>query len=320
MPGKPLFEKYRPKRLSEIIGQEHVTAPLQKIVEAVRAGQRDLPHMLFIGPAGVGKTTTAYALANELGWDIVELNASDERGIDVIRNKVKHLALAAGRRIILLDEADALTEDAQQALRRIMERAVGSRFILTANYEWKLIEPIRSRCAVFRFRRIPRDLMVRRLVEIIKAEGVKIPRDKLQEVKQALAIIVEVANGDMRKAINLLEEVLANKVDLTPEAVRGFVAPGVATEALQQALQGNLLEAVRVLEDSIIENRLDVDATVNMFYKAIKTIPDTSVRAKAWIALSEAERAVRQGASPLIQFAGFLATVWFYHHAVGRRR
>jgi len=158
----PLSEKYRPKKLDEVLNQEHVIKVLKKFVE-----RKDIPHLLFIGPAGVGKTTVAHALANELGWRIVEFNASDERGIQVIREDIKNIAFSRGKKIILLDEADSLTEDAQQALRRIMEKCVsaGTRFILTGNFEWKIIDPIKSRCAIFHFDRIPRELMVKRLAE-----------------------------------------------------------------------------------------------------------------------------------------------------------
>ena len=122
----------------------------------------------------------------------------------------------------------------------------------------------------------------------------------------------------MRKAINLLEEVIANKVELRPEIVRSFVAPGVAYKALESAMNGDLEGAIRVLEDMIIDNRLDVDTTINQFYKAIKNIPSIDARAKAWIALAEAERAIRLGGSPLVQLAGFVSTVWFY--SLARRR
>ena len=308
----PLTEKYRPQKLSEILGQEHITTPLSKIVDAVKTGERDLPHMLFIGPAGTGKTTTAYALARELGWDIVELNASDERGIDVIRGKVKMMAFSRGKKIILLDEADALTEDAQQALRRIMEKATDARFILTANFEWKIIDPIKSRCAIFRFRRIPEDKIIRRLVEILRAEGVKIKKDQLETTRQALRAIVQVSGGDLRKAINLLEEIIGNKIDLTPEAISAFIAPVRVGEIFSYARQGELEKAIRTLEDILIDNKLDVQMTVEQFYNVIKDSMDIPLELKAefYNALARAEHALKLGASPLIQLAALVSFIW----------
>lgn len=309
-----LAEKYRPRSFSELLDQEHIKQSLEVLTKAVKAGERDMPHMLFIGPAGTGKTSMAYVIASELGWDIVEFNASDERGIEVIRGKIKHLAFASGRRIILLDEADALTEDAQQALRRIMERAqkrYGSRFILTANYESKIIQPIKSRCAIYRFQPLPRELVVKRLVEILRSEGVRVSKENINEVREAIRIIVDVSAGDLRKALNMLEEVVASRTKFTPEAVKSLVAPGLADVSLQKAMEGDLREAVRTLEDLIINNRLDLELTLRSYYDAIKKLPDPVVRARAWMELARAEHAIREGASPLIQLTGFLSLVWF---------
>jgi len=151
-------EKYRPIKLNEVINQSHAIERIKAFV-----AEKNIPHMLFAGPAGVGKTTTALVIARELygnAWrgNILELNASNERGIDVVRNKVKDFARTrtmsdVGYRLIILDEADALTSEAQQALRRTMETyAAVSRFILICNWSSRIIEPIQSRCAVFRFR------------------------------------------------------------------------------------------------------------------------------------------------------------------------
>ena len=319
MPRLPLAEKYRPKKLEEILGQEHVVKPLQLIIQGVKNGERDLPHMLFIGPAGTGKTTTAHAIANELGWPIIEFNASDERGIEVIRSKIKTVALSAGRKIVLLDEADNITQDAQQALRRLMEKARDTRFILTANYEWKIIGPIKSRCAIFRFRRLPDQLIVKRLVEILRDEGVKIPREKLPEVKRALKAIVGASGGDLRKAINLLEEVLGSGVELTPEAVTSFIAPVRAVEVLRLARQGDLENAVRVLEDILVDNKLDVETTIDQLYRAVKEESDLYKRAELFNALARAEHALKLGGSPLVQLTGFVAYAWMVYMRGGQQ-
>src|SRR5438876_654706 len=155
-------EKYRPKSLDEVVGQEEIVERLQAYAKT-----GNLPHLLFAGPAGTGKTTCAIALARDMfgeNWrqNYFELNSSDERGIDTVRTKVKEIARLApfggtNFKIIFLDEADNLTADAQAALRRTMETySKTSRFILSANYSSRLIEPIQSRTAVFRFRPLNR--------------------------------------------------------------------------------------------------------------------------------------------------------------------
>ena len=179
-------EKYRPKTFDEIRGQRDIVERVKKLVKS-----GNMPHLLFAGPAGVGKTTLALVIAHELygsSWreNFLELNASDERGIDVIRDKVKNFARtkAIGDvpfKIIYLDEADALTRDAQQALRRIMENYTATcRFILACNYSSKIIEPIQSRCTVFRFKPLPKEELIKLLEEIAKKEGLKIDKEALE--------------------------------------------------------------------------------------------------------------------------------------------
>ncbi len=309
-----LAEKYRPKTFEELINQDHIKKSLKALVKAVKEGRADLPHMLFVGPAGVGKTTVAYIIGRELNIPVIELNASDERGIDVVRGKIKRLAFSVGRRLILLDEADSMTEDAQHALRRIMEKVqerTGTRFILTCNYEWKIIDPIKSRCAIYRFEPLPKEEVLKRLIYIIKSEGVKVRRESLTDLKEALKVIIEVSRGDMRKALNLLETVLSSKVEITPENVRSMIAPNTLVNALEKALEGDLQASIRLLEDSIIMNKLDVEATVNQLYDAIKSLNvKDEVKAHLWMELARAEHAMKEGGSPLIQLSSVLACAW----------
>ncbi|MEM4475138.1 MAG: replication factor C small subunit, partial [Fervidicoccaceae archaeon] len=197
-------EKYRPRTLDEIVDQEETVVRLKKFVR-----EKNAPHMLFAGPPGTGKTTAALAFARDLyGEDyrkyLLELNASDERGIDTIRVKVKEFARtrASGPvpfKLIVLDEADNMTADAQQALRRIMEIFTPtSRFILIANYSSKIIEPIQSRTALFRFTPLRREHVVERLRMIAEREGVSYD-------ERALEAIYEISEGDLRRAINVLQ-------------------------------------------------------------------------------------------------------------------
>ncbi len=169
-------EKYRPKSLKEVINQKHVVARLKAFVK-----EKNIPHCLFAGRAGIGKTASALALANDLygkGWrpSVLELNASDERGINVVRGKIKDFARTKSIsdirfKLIILDEADALTSDAQQALRRTMENFTRTaRFILICNYSSKIIDPIQSRTAVFRFKQLSEKEMKEYIDRIVKGE------------------------------------------------------------------------------------------------------------------------------------------------------
>ena len=142
-----LENTYRPKTYADIVGQD-------QIIASIKPKGQNLQDMLFVGNAGTGKTTLAHVIALENGLEIIEKNASDERGIGVVRGDIKNISRFSGKRILLLDESDELTSDAQGALRRTMEQSEGTIFILTANDEHKFIEPILSRCAVYRFNQI----------------------------------------------------------------------------------------------------------------------------------------------------------------------
>jgi replication factor C small subunit len=203
-------EKYRPTTLKEIINQRDIVTGLSNFSKE----PDEIPHLLFSGPAGVGKTTTALCLAKELlgePWrrDTLELNASDERGIKMVRERVKEFAavmkLPTDRdtkkmfRIIILDEADEMTSEAQTALRRIIEDSSRTtRFIIICNYLSQIIEPIQSRCVVFKFRRLSREDVSDHLRSICNKEGIKFE-------EKALSTIYDATQGDLRHSINILQ-------------------------------------------------------------------------------------------------------------------
>ncbi|OLS19509.1 MAG: Replication factor C small subunit [Candidatus Heimdallarchaeota archaeon LC_3] len=212
------IEDYRPKKLADVLGQE-------VIIERLMAFAKDkgnMPHFLFAGPAGVGKTSTAIALAREIfqesfAENYKELNASDERGIKMVREDIKKYAsiMPAARmpfRLLVLDEADNMTSDAQQALRRTMEKYKSLRFILIANYSSKIISPIQSRCAVFRFRPIPKNLVKKKIAEITKNEGINIE-------EKAIDALCNVSEGDMRKLLNVMQAASVLSSEITEEVV-----------------------------------------------------------------------------------------------------
>ena len=200
-------EKYRPKKLKEVVDQKEIIKGISNLIRSP-----DIPHMLFAGPAGVGKTTTALCIAMELlgeEWrkNTLELNASDERGIKMVRERVKEFAASIkladdkefGKpKIIILDEADEMTSEAQTALRRIIEdSARTTRFIIICNYLSQIIEPIQSRCVVFRFRRLPKEDVIDYLKMICEQQKVKYD-------EKALAQIYEATGGDLRHSINIM--------------------------------------------------------------------------------------------------------------------
>ena len=238
-------EKYRPKTLSEIVNQKEIIGSLQALIQ----DPVDMPHLLFSGSAGVGKTTTALCIARQILGEYVkdytlELNASDERGIGMVREKVKKFSRFAGMadvpfKIIILDEADEMTSDAQTALRRIIEdTAKYCRFILIANNISKIIDPIQSRCATFKFTSIPEEDIINHLENIAKKEKVKTD-------KKGLKMIWSYTEGDLRHAINLMQAT-ASLGDVTEEHVKasaGLTKTTDVDDVLNMALAGKILEA-----------------------------------------------------------------------------
>ena len=247
-------EKYRPKDFSEIKGQKEIVKRIKAFVEL-----QNIPHLLFAGPAGVGKTTLALVIAKNLfkdSWhqNFLELNASDERGIDIIRHKVKVYCLSTenGKFIadgIVVHNCDALTREAQQALRRTMENYTQTcRFILSANYSSKIIDPIQSRCAMFRFKPLEEKEMHAIIEKIEKDENIKID----EKAKEAL---FKISEGDARKVENILQSSAAVSGNITEEVIYSMASvarPKEVGEVLKLALQNKFIDSRNKLMDIML--------------------------------------------------------------------
>lgn len=248
-------EKYRPIKFEEIKGQEEIVKRIKSLVE-----NNNIPHLLFTGPAGVGKTTLALVIAKTLFKDrienFLELNASDERGIDIVRNKIKEVARTKSTtnipfKIIYLDECDSLTKDAQQALRRIMETYSNTcRFILSCNFSSKIIDPIQSRCAIFRFKPLGK----KNIEEIINNISKK---EKLNITKETISLLYEISEGDVRRIENILQASASLTNKITENIIYEVTSksqPKEVKEILNLAIDNKFIESRKKLLDVMLNN------------------------------------------------------------------
>jgi len=303
-------ERYRPKDLDEVVGQKHITERLKAYVSS-----GNMPHLLLAGPAGTGKTTCALALARGLfgeEWkgNFIELNASDERGIDVVRGKIKEFARTsplgkAEFKIIFMDEADALTSDAQAALRRTMEKySKICRFILSCNYSSKIIDPIQSRCAVFRFSPLSREDVGTYLKMIISKENVKMDDDALEG-------LIHVARGDMRRAVNSLQVAASLGKPITLDIIyhtTGLAKPEEVKKMLETALAGNFLNARDTLDDIMIMYGLSGQDIIKQIHSSFFDLSITdSEKVRLMDKTGEIEFRIVEGSNERIQLEALLA-------------
>jgi len=302
-------EKYRPQRLADVVGQGEI---VERLEAYVRSG--NLPHLLFAGPAGTGKTTCAIALARELfkdNWraNFSELNASDERGIDVVRSKIKDYArispIGGDFKIIFLDEADALTPDAQAALRRTMENYTRTcRFILSCNYSSRIIDPIQSRCAIFRFRPLKPEAARKYLDRIAKAEKIKITEDGMDA-------LIYVAQGDLRRAVNSLQVAAAVSSTVDSDALykaASTARPEEVRKLIEVSLEGDFLKARDTLDNLLIEYGLSGEDILKQIHRTVFDlgIPD-EYKVRLVDSIGETDFRLVEGSNERIQLENLLS-------------
>ncbi|MEK6840500.1 MAG: replication factor C small subunit [Nanoarchaeota archaeon] len=304
-------EKYRPSKFEEVVGQDNTVKKVQSLTNSL-----NIPHLLFAGPAGTGKSTLALITVKELfgkNWheNYLELNASDERGINVVREKVKNFARTKSIgnvpfKIIFLDEADALTPEAQQALRRTMENySATCRFVLSCNYSSKIIDPIQSRCAIFRFK-----LLEKKDIEKIirKIEG----GEKLTISPDALELIYEGSEGDCRRCINILQSTASISPSINYELVSTIISnakPKDIHVVLDYAISGDFQKAKEKLLDVMLKESISGQDVIKSIQKEIWNLPvEPEIKVKLTEKTGEAEFRIVEGSDPFIQLQSLLAS------------
>lgn len=315
--GLPWVEKYRPKKLNEVVGQEEITKRLEAFVK-----NKSLPNLLFSGPAGIGKTSSAVALAKELypnGFErnFLELNASDERGIEVVRKTIKDfartMAFDADFKIIFLDEADSLTTDAQQALRRTMERFTKTcRFILSCNYSSKIMEPLQSRCVVFRFKPLHSKEIEKKLLQVAKKESLELKENSLKAINY-------VAQGDLRKAINVLQASASAGPKINEDTifnVSSKAKPHEIKELINLALEKKFLEAREKLDALLYDYGMSGEDIILQLYRELIEMDEKEMDGKTKIDLidkiGEFNFRIVEGANERIQLEALIAQFMKY--------
>lgn len=304
-------EKYRPAQFSELVGQADIVKRVESLTNSL-----NIPHLLFAGPAGTGKSTLALIIVKELfqkNWkdNYLELNASDERGINVVREKVKNFARTKSLgnvafKVIFLDEADALTPEAQQALRRTMENySATCRFILSCNYSSKIIDPIQSRCAIFRFKLLEKKDIEKRVRFIAENE-------KLTIKPEAIEILYEGSEGDCRRAINILQSTASISPLITSELISTIISnakPKDIKIVLDYALSGDFQEAREKLLDIMLKESISGQDVVKAIQKEIWNLPvEPEIKVKLTEKTGEAEFRIVEGSDPFIQLQALLAS------------
>jgi replication factor C small subunit len=304
-------EKYRPTEFEEVVGQDDIVKKVQNLTNSM-----NIPHLLFAGPAGTGKSTLALIVVKKLfgsTWreNYLELNASDERGIDVVRQKVKDFARtkALGSvpfKVIFLDEADALTKEAQQALRRTMENYTSTcRFVMSCNYSSKILDPIQSRCVILRFKLLEEKDIQRRVKLIAEKEGLNLS-------DEAIEALYESSDGDCRRVINLLQASAAISPTISVDLVNTLnstAKPKDIKVVLEYALSGDFLKAKEKLLDVMLRESISGSDLIKSIQKEIWNLDvDPELKVRLTEKTGETEFRMVEGSDEFVQLEALMAS------------
>lgn len=304
-------EKYRPSTFDEVVGQQEIIKRVRSLVQSL-----NIPHLLFAGPAGTGKSTLALIIVKDLfgnRWkeNYLELNASDERGIEVVRQKVKDFARTKAIesmpfKVIFLDEADALTKEAQQALRRTMENYSNTcRFIMSCNYSSRIIDPIQSRCVILRFRLLEKKDIREVVKRIAKKENLNLTDD-------ALEALYDGSEGDCRRAINLLQTTASISLNINAEMINMILSstrPKDILVVLNYALAGDFISARDRLLDIMLQESISGTDIIKAIQKEIWNLQiEPEIKVKLTEKIGEVEFRMTEGSDEFVQLQSLLAS------------
>jgi replication factor C small subunit len=304
-------EKYRPSKFNELVGQDDIVKRVESLTNSL-----NIPHLLFAGPAGTGKSTLALIIVKELfkeNWkeNYLELNASDERGINVVREKVKSFARTKSLgevpfKVIFLDEADALTPEAQQALRRTMENySKTCRFILSCNYSSKIIDPIQSRCAIFRFKLLEKKDIEKVIKRIAEKENLTIQPESVE-------VLYEGSEGDCRKSINILQSTASISPSINSDLISTIISnskPKDIKVVLDYAISGDFIKSREKLLDIMLKESIAGQDVIKAIQKEIWNLPvEPEIKVKLTEKTGETEFRIVEGSDPFIQLQALLAS------------
>ena len=304
-------EKYRPNDFDQIFGQDSIIKRVEALTNSL-----NIPHLLFAGPAGTGKSTLALVVVKQLygkDWkdNYLELNASDERGIQIVREKVKNFARTKSMgnvpfKVIFLDEADALTPEAQQALRRTMENySATCRFIMSCNYSSKIIDPIQSRCAIFRFKLLEKKDIEKVIKRISDKESITITPDSLE-------ILYEGSEGDCRRSINILQSTASISPSINSELISTIISSAKPKDikiVLDYAISGDFQKSKDKLLDLMLKESISGQEVIKAIQKEIWNLPiEPEIKVKLTEKTGETEFRMVEGSDPFIQLQALLAS------------